>query len=104
MAGGLCGCTWRAAIRPVRWRASSAKRSDRSAPGGGKRREDFSRRGLHILVQAVSVRVHCDNGGEITDLEMPHGFGRAELGQRYTVHAFDAAGIELRGAADAVQI
>jgi hypothetical protein len=60
---------------------------------------------LDVLVQAVAVRVHRDDGREVLDeLEVPHRLGRAELEQRHAVHPFDAARVELRGAADRVQV
>src|SRR5215510_63953 len=69
-----------------------------------KRREDLSRCLLDVGVQAVPVRVHCDDRREIADLEVPHRLGRAELGERDAVHALDAPGVELRRATDAVEI
>ena len=59
---------------------------------------------FQILVQAVSVRVHRDDGGEIAHPQVPHGFGRAELGERHAVRALDAACVVLRGSADGVQV
>ena len=57
-----------------------------------------------LRVQAVAVRVHRDDRREIADVEVPHGFGRAELEQRDVDHALDAAGVELRRAADGVEV
>src|SRR4051812_48188085 len=59
---------------------------------------------LHVLVQAVAVRVHRDDRGEILHGEMPHRFGRAELEQRHVVYLLDRARVELRGAADGVEV
>ena len=39
-----------------------------------------------------------------SDLQMPHGFRDAELEQVDAHHLLDGAGIELRRAADAVQV
>ena len=40
---------------------------------------------LDVLVQAVAVRVHRDDGRKIFDRQVPHRFGRAELEQRHAV-------------------
>ncbi len=42
--------------------------------------------------------------GKITNVEVPHRFGRAELEQRHAGHALDAARVELGRAADGVQV
>ena len=50
------------------------------------------------------MRVHGDDGGEIADVEVPHRFGRPELHQRDAVDAIDAARVELRRAADGIEV
>src|SRR2546426_10358485 len=57
-----------------------------------------------VLVQTVSVRVHRDDRGEIFDGQVPHRFRRAELEEGYAVHLRDRARVELRGAADGVEV
>src|SRR5438445_9817857 len=59
---------------------------------------------LDVFVQAVSVRIHRDDRWKIADGEMPHGFGRAEVEQRHAVDAGDRPRVELRRAADRVQV
>ena len=56
------------------------------------------------LCRLVAVRVHGDDRREIADVEVPHRLGRAELHQRHAVDALDAARVELRRAADRVQV
>ena len=59
---------------------------------------------LDVLVQTVAVRVHGDNCRKILHGQMPHGFGRAELEERHAVDFLDGPRVELRGAADGVEI
>src|SRR4029078_4292601 len=62
-------------------------------------------RGLFdILVQAVAVRVHRDDRREVLDLEVPHLFRRADLEQRHFIVLLDRPGVELRCAADGIQV
>jgi hypothetical protein len=37
------------------------------------------RLGFHVSMQAVAMRVHGHNGGEVIGLQVPHGFGDAEF-------------------------
>jgi hypothetical protein len=59
---------------------------------------------LDVFVQAVAERIHRHDGREVLDRKMLHRFGRAELQERHVVHTLDRAGVELRGAADGIQV
>ena len=51
------------------------------------------------------MRVHGDDGREVPRFEYPHGFGDAEFLQQIDAVDFgQAARVELRGAADGVEI
>src|SRR5690349_18468209 len=75
-----------------------------SATKGTERREVLTRLLFDVLVQAVAVRVHGHDRREVLDRQVPHRFGRAELHQRDAVDLLDRARVELRRAADGVQI
>src|SRR4029078_7618480 len=59
---------------------------------------------LDVLVQAVPVRVHRHDRREVFHFELPHRLRRAELEQRDAIHFPDRARVELRRAADGVQV
>src|SRR4029078_13151675 len=53
---------------------------------------------------AVAVRGHGHDCWKVADFQVPHRFRGSELHERHTGDAIDAAGIELRRAADTVQV
>src|SRR5450759_3608364 len=59
---------------------------------------------LHLFVQTVAMRVHGDDGQEALHSQVPHGFGDAEFQQVHIENFLDVARVNLRGAADGVQI
>src|SRR3954470_9065570 len=59
---------------------------------------------LDVLVQRIPVRVHRHDSREIFDAQVPHRFGRTEFHQRHAVHRLYRARVELRRAADGVEV
>src|SRR5438067_4816957 len=67
------------------------------------RRQILERFGFHVGVKAVAMGVHRDDGDEVLNPQPPHRLGNPELLQEvHSVHACNAARIELRRAANRV--